>query len=682
MYRVSHPILFHSHSGQYIGCYLLLFRAFSDLESPLGFALMDKSINRKFDEDAALRTIVQGTSTGTGEDFFRSLVKNLAKVLNVHGAWVTEFLPGPYRLKAYAFWLGGKWIPDYEYSIKGTPCDRVMRSEELYHVTEKVIELYPDDPDLKPCGAVSYMGVPLKDVDGCMLGHLAVLDNRPMPKDPVIVNLFRIFAARAAAELQRLRAENDIRQREEKLARLVNGAMDAIIDLDSRLEISLMNPAAETILGCSANERIGTSFTEFLSQKSCEKVDELIEQIGTGDNASSALWIPGGLDLVKANDGQIKAEATLSMSSHGTQPFYSLILRNVNDRLEAERKIQKLSAENARLEEELTELRDHDEIIGRSKVIQAALLAVEQVAKTDATVLLLGETGTGKELFARAIHRMSARKQQPLVKVNCAAIPANLIESEFFGHEKGSFTGATSRREGRFALADGGTIFLDEVGELPIDLQSKLLRVLQEGEFESVGSGKTQKVNARVVAATNRDLKIEIEKGNFREDLYFRLNVFPIEIPALHERGNDILHISQRIVKHLCNKMGRPELAISELAAEKLCNYRWPGNVRELQNVLERSLIMSRPGHLDLEGSMPFNDKLAIDSSPKKDITNTEEAVLTADQLQELERANILRALNQCAWTISGEKGAAVKLGLKPSTLSSRMKALGIERPR
>lgn len=637
---------------------------------------------RKINEDAALRTIVQGTSTGTGEAFFRSLVENLAEALGVHGAWVTEFLPDQYRLRAFAFWLGGEWVPDYEYAIKGTPCEPVIESEEFYHVADKVIELFPDDPDLEPCGAVSYMGVPLKDVDGCLLGHLAVLDNCPMPKDSRMVSLFQIFAARAAAELQRLRAEQEIRQREEKLARLVNGAMDAIVDLDIRQEVSLMNPAAETMLGCKAEHMIGKSFSDFITLESCEKLDNLIEQLDKGDGSCNALWIPGGLDALKATEEPVKAEATLSKSTHGSQPFYTLILRNVNDRLEAERKIQALSDENARLEEELTELREHEEIIGRSRPIKRALQAVEQVAKTDATTLLLGETGTGKELFARAIHNASGRSQQPLVKVNCAAIPPNLIESEFFGHEKGAFTGATSRREGRFAIANGGTIFLDEVGELPIDLQSKLLRVLQEGEFEPVGSGKTHKVNVRVIAATNRDLQTEIEEGNFREDLFFRLNVFPIKIPALKDRGRDTLQIAKRFVENLCKKMGRPEVSISEAAAERLCSYTWPGNVRELQNVLERALITSRPGHLDLERAMPIASQAPSELSPNSAASISDDTVLTVDQFQDLERANILRALEKCGWKISGEQGAAVKLGLKPSTLSSRMKALGIERSR
>jgi transcriptional regulator with GAF, ATPase, and Fis domain len=637
---------------------------------------------RIFDEEAVFRSIVQGTSTGTGEKFFSSLVENLANVLKVHGAWVTEFLPDTLRLKAYAFRLGDGWVDDYEYDIKGTPCEPVIESEQLFHVPDKVIELYPDDPDLAPIDAVSYMGVPLMDVDGNILGHLAVLDNRPMPKNARIVNLFQIFAARAAAELQRLKAEKIIREREEKLSRLVNGAMDAIVDLDARLEVSLMNPAAEELLACCGIQVIGTTFTDFLTDSSCEKLDQLISDLDGEASGSTSLWIPGGLVAVRSDKAKLVTEATLAKSEQDGRKFYSLILRNVNDRLEAEKQIETLADEKDRLEAELSELREHHEIVGRSQVIRQALHAVEQVAQTDASVLLIGETGTGKELFARAIHEGSLRSDRPQVKVNCAAIPANLIESEFFGHEKGAFTGATTRREGRFSLADGGTIFLDEVGELPIELQSKLLRVLQEGEFEPVGGSSTVAVNVRVVAATNRDLQAEIEEGNFREDLFFRLNVFPIEIPPLRERGRDVEHIAVAILDRLALRMNRPGVELSEADLKHLTSYPWPGNVRELQNVLERALITARGRRVNLRAVFPgqgMSQSRERSSEPTL-VPGNDECVLSAAELREFERANFVKALEQCDWKVAGAGGAAALMGMKPTTLTSRLKALGVKR--
>jgi PAS domain S-box-containing protein len=636
----------------------------------------DSTEGEGFDEDTALRAIVQGTATGTGEAFFTALVENLAKAMGVHGAWVTELDAEACRLNSFAFWLGGEWVEDYRYDIAGTPCEPVIDSVGLFRVPDTVVELYPNDPDLAPVGAVSYMGVPLLDTDGTILGHLAVLDTKPMPEDPRITNLFQIFAARAAAELQRLRAEQSVHEREEKLTRLVNGAMDAIVDLNGRLEVSLMNPSAETMLACKAKDVVGSSFTDFLTDESCETLDQLIEKLDEGDE--KALWIPGGLQALRSDGEKLRAEATLSRSESGMRSYYSLILRDVNDRLEAEEKIERLMSEKELLERELDALKEHHEIIGRSKPMKKALQAVQQVGATDASVLLLGETGTGKELFARAIHEASPRKKNALIKVNCAAIPANLIESEFFGHEKGAFTGATSRRDGRFALADGGTIFLDEVGELPIDLQSKLLRVLQEGEFEPVGSGKTVKVDVRVVAATNRDLPYEIKECNFREDLYFRLNVFPIDIPPLRDRGNDIILIAERFVESLCLKMGRPEVKLSEQVKQCLLSQSWSGNVRELQNVLERALIMSRPGCLDLDRGISVEVE-----SPCRELEMSQDgAILTVSQFQDLERSNAIRALEACGWKISGDDGAAVILGMKPSTLTSRLKVLGVERPK
>ncbi len=325
----------------------------------------------------------------------------------------------------------------------------------------------------------------------------------------------------------------------------------------------------------------------------------------------------------------------------------------------------RLEAENVYLQEEIKTQHNFEEIVGQSAAVRRVLKAVETVAPTDACVLLLGETGTGKELVARAVHDLSARRRKPLVKVNCAAIPAGLFESELFGHEKGAFTGALARKIGRFELADGGTIFLDEVGELPLDLQAKLLRVLQEGEFERVG-GPTVKVDVRVIAATNRDLEAAMQEGRFRADLFYRLNVFPIRIPPLRERSEDVPLLVRYFVAKYARKLGRTIETIPQRTLESLAAYPWPGNARELENVIERAVIVSRGPGLELGEWLPARGARAPESR--------------VPTLEELERNHIVAVLETTGWRVSGERGAAKVLGLKPTTLEARMKKLGITR--
>ncbi len=326
-----------------------------------------------------------------------------------------------------------------------------------------------------------------------------------------------------------------------------------------------------------------------------------------------------------------------------------------------------LHAENQYLREEIKLTSNFDEIVTQSRLFQQVLNKVEQVAPTSATVLITGESGTGKELLARAVHNLSPRKNRSLVKVNCAALPASLIESELFGHEKGAFTGATAQKVGRFELADGGTIFLDEIGEMPPDLQPKLLRVLQEGEFERVGSTRTMKVNVRVIAATNRDLEAEIGAGKFREDLYYRLNVFPIHSPPLRERKEDI----PVLVRHFCDKhgpgIGKKIDSIPQSVLDALTAYHWPGNIRELENIVERSLIITPGRRLELGDWLSRKGPLAKKGEP---VT-----------LEDCERQHIQSVLEQTHWKVSGENGAAKLLDLIPTTLESKMKKLGIRRP-
>jgi transcriptional regulator with GAF, ATPase, and Fis domain len=327
------------------------------------------------------------------------------------------------------------------------------------------------------------------------------------------------------------------------------------------------------------------------------------------------------------------------------------------------------------LRDELAELMPVGAMTGECEPMRQVFAQIRLVAATEATVLICGETGTGKELAARAIHDFSHRRGKPMIRVNCSAIPATLIESEFFGHERGAFTGATNRRDGRFALADGGTLLLDEIGELPLDLQAKLLRVLQEGEFEPIGSSRTRKVDVRIIAATNRDLRLEAEQGRFRSDLFYRLNVFQIRVPPLRERGEDVLLLAATFLERYGEKMGRRFRPLSPAAVELLRGYDWPGNVRELENILERAAILSRDGEILLDSrTLPA---ALPPSSPRP-----EAAVLTAGQMLAFERENLVRVLESFGWRVAGPDGAARFLGVPPSTVSSRMKALHIERPR
>jgi formate hydrogenlyase transcriptional activator len=338
---------------------------------------------------------------------------------------------------------------------------------------------------------------------------------------------------------------------------------------------------------------------------------------------------------------------------------------------------QQLEWERDYLRDEVREAQAFGDVVGKSDPLRAVLRQVELVAPTEATVLILGESGTGKELVAREIHKRSARAGHPMVKVNCASVPRELYESEFFGHVKGAFTGAVADRAGRFELADGGTLFLDEVGEIPLALQSKLLRVLQEGDFERVGEERTRRVDVRILAATNRDLLAEVRKGRFREDLYYRLNVFPITLAPLRQRKEDIAPLAAHFLALSARKLGRRAPRLTQADVQRLQEYDWPGNVRELQNVLERAVITSTSGRLQLD--LPVWPEAGSQGRAEE---RAEEAAVVPDaELRRRERANILTALRRADGKVSGPGGAAELLGLKPTTLASRMKAMNIRRP-
>lgn len=667
-----HFSLFYSQTTIYLANQRQHLRC--DQPQPMEFMTNENHQSTTQAEPNILRTILEGTSAETGTPFLRALVKNLSEALKTTCAWVSEYVQTEEKLRALAFWRDGEFVEGYQYALAGTVCQDAIRRRSLVHIPERLIDLYPLDHDLKPVGAVSYMGVPLLDDDEAVMGHLAVLNNREMPYRPELEWLFRIFAARAGAELRRLRLETSLRQREEQFRLLFDSMMDGLIQVDSQFRIYQINDAALRIFGTSAENLIGKPLTQILAEHSANHVTKLAEELANGKRTTSYLWIPEALEGITARATRFPAEASLSTCLMRGEVYFTLVLRNVREQVEAKRKISVLTGEKAYLQEELNAHFSSSGIIGDSPVMRKVLSEVAQVAPTDATVLILGQTGTGKEMIARAVHLASKRADQLLVTVNCAAIPANLVESELFGHERGAFTGATQERKGRFALADGGTIFLDEIGELALDVQSKLLRILQERSFEPVGSSKSQQVDVRVIAATNRDLAGEVAAGRFREDLYYRINVFPILLPPLHDRGEDVLALANAFAQSFAQRIGKPIRPLDSDTQRRLLAYEWPGNVRELQNVIERAVITSLDGNVRLADLQSTTRPIPAPSAEDGD------RVLSADEFQALERTNILRALEKAGGKIAGPLGAAKMLGMKPSTLSSRIAALGIKR--
>ena len=512
-----------------------------------------RDIRQRRMEEELLRTVSEATSGLTGEDFLLELAKHITLTLTMRYAMITECAnDAKTRLRTLCYVDGEKVLDNIEYDTADIPCEIIMQGKDFF-MPQGVEAKFP-----KEKGIESAVGVPIYSTkSGEIIGHILAIDPNPVTTEKNQTSILKIFASRAGAEIERMKAEKELEK---------------------------------------ANEQLKLRLKEIETLKN------------------------------------------------------------------------QLQLENKYLQEEIKLTYNFEEIVSRSKDFQKILQQIQQVASTDATVLVLGESGTGKELIARAVHNISNRSKRPLVKVNCATLPANLIESELFGHEKGAFTGAMERKIGRFELADGGSIFLDELGELPIELQAKLLRVLQEGEFERLGNPKTMKVNVRVIAATNRNLLQAIEKKEFREDLYYRLNVFPIVCPPLRDRKEDI----PLLVKHFCQKhegkIGRKITNIPSKVMDALMDYNWPGNIRELENIIERAMILSQGGSLEYGEWIPL-EKVSANNHTS-----------SAAKLEDVEKEHILDVLKKTGWKVSGEKGAAKILGLNPTTLEARMKKMGIKR--
>ena len=487
------------------------------------------------------------------------------------------------------------------------------------------------------------------------------------------------------------RIERVFRELERENQLLLRAAGDGIFGVNTEGKTTFINPAGERMLGWKAEELIGHDMHSIVHHKHPDGSHYPREHCPI-----YAAFHDGAVHKVD-NEVLWRKDGTRFWVEYTSTPVRDrgqlvgavMIFRDITQRREADEKLRaaldevdqlrhRLELENAYLQEEIRFEGNRHGIVGRSAPIDHVRRQIELVAPTDSTVFVSGESGTGKELIARAIHEASERSQRPLIRVNCAAVPRELFESEFFGHAKGTLAGAARDRIGRFELADGGTLFLDEVGEIPVELQGKLLRVLEEGIFERVGEARTRKVDVRLIAATNRDLKEEVREGRFREDLYFRLNVFPIECVPLRERREDIPLLAAHFLRGAGRKLKTSDLRLSIADVRKLSQYEWPGNVRELQNVIERSAILARGGKARID--LPDRGS-SRPGKPGRAAVRTAQ-VLTEQERRERDRANILAALEACGGKIFGRGGAAELLDIRPTTLASRIKTLGIRVPR
>jgi PAS domain S-box-containing protein len=469
---------------------------------------------------------------------------------------------------------------------------------------------------------------------------------------------------------------------------LLSAVGDGIYSINSDGLATFVNPAGARMLGWEPRDMIGKNIHRIHHHTHADGSPYPVEDCPIYKAVRDGVVHEGRQEVFWRRDGSsFPVEFTSTpVIAEGRIAGAVVVFRDITERRTTENQLHnaleelkvlkdRLEEQNAYLQEEIHIEHNFREIVGQSEPILKIIKQIDVVAPTDASVLINGESGTGKELIARAIHQASRRSANPLIRVNCAAIPTELFESEFFGHIRGAFTGAIRDRIGRFELADGGTLFLDEIGEIPLELQSKLLRVLQEGQFERVGEERTRKVDVRIIAATNRDLRQEVTARHFREDLYFRLNVFPIQSPALRERPMDIAPLAAHFLKQTATRLNMPGRRLRNTDIERLQRYSWPGNIRELQNVIERALITSHGADMNMDLPEEAHKR---ETQPSTALTENHR-VLTDAQLRDLERSNMQAALKAANGKLFGKGGAAELLGLKPTTLASRLKRLDIE---
>jgi formate hydrogenlyase transcriptional activator len=573
-------------------------------------------------------------------------------------------------------------------------CASAIFSTEVYHIRDAVedVRVLANRLVAGELGLRFYAAAPLRTQDGFNLGTLCVMDRKPRELTPSEAEMLTKLAtlvmdqmelrlrARKVAELEQVergmieqlrQANAALGESEERFRDLFEEAPIAYVyeDLDTRL--IQVNRAAMRILGIEPQAVAGTFGRSFVPDTldAQRRLREALESVGHGIDTSGVV-----LELRRKDNGKPVWIQWWSKPVLGGNYTRSMFL-DITDRVLMQQEQTRLQAQNDYLWEEIRSEHNFGYIIGGSPGLRKVMQQIRLVAPTDAPVLITGESGTGKELAARAIHDQSPRKERALIKVNCSAVPDNLFESEFFGHVRGAFTGALKDKPGRFELADGGTLLLDEIGEVPLPMQAKLLRVLQEQELERVGDSRSRKVNVRIVAVTNRDLKKDVDAGRFRQDLFYRLCVFPIELPPLRERREDIPCLVSHFVKLCARRMNRPVPRVTPATMSQLTSHDWPGNVRELQNAVERAVILSQggPPQFDWLGAAKTTSVFPVTPA---DTT----AVLTHAELKQRERKNLTAALAQTSGKVFGPDGAAALLGIKPTTLVSRLKALGLTR--
>ena len=586
--------------------------------------------------------------------------------------------------------------------------DIMMPGMDGYEVCQK-IKLDPETSDV----TIIFLSA-LDDVKDKVKGfNLGAVDYvaKPFQSEEVIARVETHIKIR---QLEKT-LEQKNKQLEEDNTLILESMGEGLLGVNKQGLITFINPAGSEIIGWLEHEIIGKSFHDLFMHTDKDGHRNPIEKDNVFNTLRDQMVRQSDNDIFWNKDGKdFPVEYTVTAIEGETDISSAcVVFKDISERKKREKDLHQalktveelreklqlenlhLKAESSYLQEEIRSEQNYGEIIGNSSALIKTMEEAEQVAVTDTTVLINGESGTGKESMARAIHQFSPRKNRPLIKVNCGAISESLVESELFGHVKGAFTSAINDRTGHFELADKGTIFLDEIGELSLDVQVRLLRVLQEQEIQRVGSGKLIHVDVRIIAATNRDLKKMVDDGTFRMDLFYRLNVFPLTVPPLRERKSDIPLLLAKFLDNLSKKLGKPFKGISEVSMELLLDYHWPGNIRELQNVIERSAILSKTEIIEVDDALvpvsieqvklEKNDEQSDteddDKSPINDQANTVHRLAAYKTLAENEKRYIIDLLNDLNWVIGGKKGAAEILDVPASTLRSRMKKLGIERP-